>query len=197
MSLSNIQIIQKIQDIKADFYAQNSKNIFFKKSQKQDLSNRIIQEISVDNLIRVSIYKFSQSSIFVDYSIIKIYIDTSIYEQLLDKLINIMLECTATGPNYTYEMHINLDGFTITSAERHKSVIEQFCQRVNNNDVFFNKMTHMYIYNTPSMIETISKLFMYMVHPNIKEKMVKYDKEQSVDKLAEIVKHTVELKNII
>ena len=191
MSLSKVEIIRKIQNIKADFYAQNSKNIFFKKSQKQDLSNRIINEISVNDLINVSIYQFSQNRIYIDYSIIKIYIDSQIYDQLLENLINILSECTKT-PETIYEMHINLDGFTITSAERHKSVIEKFCEKVNN-ETFFDKMKFMYIYNTPSMIDTISRLFMYMVHPNMKEKMIKYDKEQSVDKLTEIVEQTVEL----
>lgn len=55
-----------------------------------------------------------------------------------------------------------------------------------NNTKYFDYMTIMYIYNTPSMIDAISGLFSYLLHPNIKQKMVKYDKDQSLGKIAEI-----------
>lgn len=185
MSLTKSQIFQNIQDIKTEFYSQNTKNMFFKKSQKQELSNRIIEKIPILDLIDISIYRFSdQNRIYVDYSIIKMYIDISLYEIILEKLIQLLTDCTNTGTG-TYEIHINLDGFTITSAERHKAVIEQFCQRMNNTK-YFDYMTIMYIYNTPSMIDAISGLFSYLLHPNIKQKMVKYDKDQSLGKIAEI-----------
>ena len=86
MSLTKTQIFQNIQDIKNDFYSQNTKNIFFKKSQKQELSNRIIEKISILDLIDISIYRFSdENRIYIDYSIIKMYIDIPLYEIILKK----------------------------------------------------------------------------------------------------------------
>jgi hypothetical protein len=36
------------------------------------------------------------------------------------------------------------------------------------------------------MIDALSGLFSYLLHPNIKQKMVKYDKDESLAKIAEI-----------
>jgi hypothetical protein len=195
MSLRKLRILQQINDIKTDFYAQNSKNFFFKKTQKQELSNKITQQISVSDLIDVSMYRFStENRVYVDYSIIKMYIDSPIYDQLCEKLIQLLANFMNTNTNtntQTYEIHINLDGFTITSAERHKMVIEQFCQKMNNTK-HFDYMDKMYIYNTPSMIDAISGLFSYLIHPNMKQKMVKYDKDNSADKIVEIEKQLLD-----
>jgi len=186
------RILTRIQEIKAEFYETNKKSVFFKKTQKQELANRIIQELSISELIDASIYVFSQPNtqtrIYVDYSVIKMYIHTDIYEQILEKLISILTStCTNTayGSDQTYEIHINLEGFTITSAERHKVIIEQFCQRMNNTH-YFDYMRIMYIYNTPTMIDTISSFFSYLLHPDIKKKMVKYDKAESEVKMAQL-----------
>ena len=192
MSLRKLHILQQINDIKTDFYAQNNKNFFFKKTQKHDLSNKITQQISVSDLIDVSMYRFStENRVYVDYSIIKMYIDSPIYDQLCEKLIQLLANFTNTNTQ-TYEIHINLDGFTITSAERHKTVIEQFCQKMNNTK-HFDYMDKMYIYNTPSMIDAISGLFSYLIHPNMKQKMLKYDKDHSIDKIIEIEKQLLDV----
>jgi hypothetical protein len=186
------RVLSRIQEIKTEFYETNKKNVFFKKTQKQELANRIIQELSIGELIDASVYVFSppntQTRIYVDYSVIKMYIHANIYEQILEKLISILTSTcknTADGSDQTYEMHINLEGFTITSAERHKVIIEQFCQRMNNTH-YFDYMQIMYIYNTPTMIDTISSFFSYLLHPDIKKKMVKYDKAESDVKMAQL-----------
>ena len=64
-------------------------------------------------------------------------------------------------------------------------IIEQFCQRMNNTH-YFDYMQIMYIYNTPTMIDTISSFFSYLLHPDIKKKMVKYDKAESDVKMAQL-----------
>jgi hypothetical protein len=186
------RVLTRIQEIKTEFYETNKKSVFFKKTQKQELANRIIQELSISELIDASIYIFSppntRTRIYVDYSVIKMYIHANIYEQILEKLISILTSTcknTADGSDQTYEIHINLEGFTITSAERHKVIIEQFCQRMNNTH-YFDYMQIMYIYNTPTMIDTISSFFSYLLHPDIKKKMVKYDKSESEVKMAQL-----------
>jgi hypothetical protein len=50
------------------------------------LSNRIIEKISILDLIDISIYRFSdENRIYIDYSIIKMYIDIPLYEIILKK----------------------------------------------------------------------------------------------------------------
>jgi len=177
-------ILTRIQQIKAEFYETNRKNVFFKKTQKQELSNRIIQELSIQDLVDVSIYPLSGNHIYVDYSIIKIYLDSSVYDKILEKMITLLAKCCTSDKKYN--IHINLEGFTITSAERHKGIIEAVCQKINNTH-FFDNMEVMYIYNTPAMIDTISSMFSYLIHPNMKHKMVKYGKSESPEKLCNLL----------
>jgi hypothetical protein len=179
-------ILTRIQEIKNEFYETTKKNVFFKKSQKQELANRILQELSIQDLIAASIYilpdKLDICSIYVDYSIIKMYIHPDIYDQILEKLISLLN--TVSNSN-GYKIHVNLEGFTITSAERHKQVIEQFCQQMECIH-YLNHMQKMYIYNTPVMIDSISSFFSYLLHPEMKQKMVKYEKSESSDKIAQL-----------
>ena len=140
----------------------------------------------VDIAVNVACY----NRIYVDYSIIKMYIDVSVYDKIVDRLFSLLMECcckTEDSGESSFEIHINLEGFTITSAERHKVVIEQFCQRMDNTKCF-EFMRIMYIYNTPSMIDAISSLFSYLVHPNIKQKMLKYTKTDSADRIAYLLR---------
>ena len=116
------------------------------------------------------------------------YIDITVYDQILDRILNLLKNSCEN--NETYEIHVNLEGFTMTSVERHKAVIEQFCQRMNETK-YFDYMHIMHIYNTPSMIDAISNIFSYFIHPNIKHNIIKYFKPESEEKIAQLLSNNI------
>ena len=79
-----------------------------------------------------------------------------------------------------FECHLNINTFTISAAERYKTMINIFCEKaLASNTQYSDKIDKFIIYYPPSMIQNISKIFSPFINPNVKDKVIFYDKKSS------------------
>jgi hypothetical protein len=176
--------MEKLNGLKDEYYATHSKNTFFKKSQKMDCAKYISDSIDLDTLIDNTIYVVpNTNTIYIDYTVFKLYATPENYDKIIDHIMNTFKYII----NYysTYEVYINLDSFTVSSAERYKDIIRSFCDKCLNDSTNFGELlSKFHILNTPSVMELIIKIFKPFVDPIVINKIQFHKKEES----AEIIK---------
>ena len=163
--MENIE--QQIASLRSNYYSENKKNIFFKNSQKQDFAKTITQNIDVQLLMAKSVYILENSDIvYIDYPILKTFLCEDIYEVCIQFLLNKYLEVIN---KYTkYSVHVNLQGFSVSAAQRYQKGIMLFTERCNASNAKFPELLEkMVIINTPSVIEAIQKMLRPFIDPII------------------------------
>ena len=82
--------------------------------------------------------------------------------------------------NTKIQVHVLLDTFTVSAAERYKECISIFCKKCMNSSTRYSKLIEkMYIYNTPSMVENISLIIKPFIDPNVGQCVVLFSKADS------------------
>lgn len=102
----------------------------------------------------------------------KTYGHQAIYEPIVDYIMNLVTNCIKQ--HNTFELHVNMQSFTITAAQRYKDVIQLFCNRClqrNQDDTLSSHLVNMYIYNSPKMIGILSNLFAGFIDDTIRAKI--------------------------
>lgn len=174
-----MSFLQQLLHIQNEFLIKEGKNSIFKKTQKIDCAKNISNTYKLEDLLEKSIYVITGTNIiFVDYPIIKLYANHDNYEQMTSYIVHLYDYCINLYDGF--EIHINLKSFTISAAERYKNAIQLFSQKCMDSSMRYSeKMKFMKIYNTPSMMETITKLLRPFFDPLILDKLVLYSKEDS------------------
>jgi len=164
----NIQ--NKIQELQQQYYSKNSKNYFLKNAQKQDCAAHITRHIDITLLLEKT-FSIDEKGIHLDYQTLKTYATPSNYEQIVSHMI--ALAQTYIQTYGKYDLHVNLKSFTITAAQRNKEVIRVFCDKCMRTDtLFYNHLNTIYLYECPSLIQTLHKLFGGFVDRDAKNKIV-------------------------
>jgi hypothetical protein len=183
--MSSYNLIEEIEKFQNTYYSQGGgKNTIFKKSQKIECASQISSNFDIQLLLNKTIYLIQNTNkIFIDYTVFKLYGNPSNYKLIIDRLFTLFLETINTYGEY--ECHINLNTFTISAAERYKQVIEMFCSECLQNkttrySLFLSKM---HIYNSPSMLENIAKLFAAYIEPSVRTKIEIHNKSDSNEKI--------------
>ena len=179
--MSSSNLLQELDNFQNTYYSQNGgKNTVFKKSQKFDCASQISNNFDIQLLLNNTIYIITDTNkIFIDYTVFKLYGHPDNYKLIIDRLFSLFSE---TINNYGfYECHINLNTFTITAAERYKDIIEIFCNECLQNQPtkYALFLSNMHIYNSPSMIDYISKMFMKYIEPTVRTKINIHNKNDS------------------
>ena len=176
-------ITEQIAKIQNEYYHENGKNTFFKKTQKLDCAEYISNQFDITLLIQQTMFIIPNTNIvFFDYTIFKQYANPNNYEIIVNNVLTLFTQCIDTYGSF--EAHIQLSGFTISSTERYKSVIQSFCQKcLNSSTKYCNLLTYMYIYNTPSMIDNITTFLKPFISPVVYGKIIKYNKTESPELL--------------
>ena len=143
----------------------------------------ISTHFNLEELIKNSIYIIPNThNIYIDYEIIKIYL-TSENSNSITNYIIFLMKLQIDTYN-TFNIHINLNTFSISAAERYKYAIESFfenCKLANTNySTILNKL---YLYNKPSVIDTILTILKPFIVPDLYGKLVFYDKVESAQLL--------------
>lgn len=173
-----------------DYYLNNRKGVLFKKIQKIDLAKSIANQFDLKTLITNSIYIIpNTNSIFLDYTILKLYMHVDNYNVLIDYFLFLLDDIIQKYK--TYNIHINLDTFTISAAERYKPLLELYNEKcltlsINKyeNEMYANLVDNLYIYNTPNIIDTIIMLFKPFITHDMNTK-IHYETKQNSPKLLE------------
>ena len=179
-----IGFLGKINELKENYYSVNSKNSFFKKSQKLDCAKYISESIELNTLIDNTVYAIPEKNIvFINYPVFKYYANPENYGKIIEHIINVfkyVIEYYST-----YEVYINLSTFTVSAAERYKEVIKIFCDTtINDGTNFSGLLSKFHILNTPTVMEMIVKILKPLADPVVMQKIQFYKKEESSDLVA-------------
>jgi proliferating cell nuclear antigen len=162
-------IYESMEKIQQQYYNNNNKNILFKKSQKLDCATKLCQspEFHLETAIKNTVYILPDSNrIFFNYEIFKYYGNPENYEVIVNYILSLILLCISKYSSF--EFHTNINSFTISAAERYKPAIQIFVTKCLANNTEFSKLlTKMHVYNSPSIMNEISRLLKPMIDPAI------------------------------
>lgn len=167
----------KITKLQNDFYNQNTKSRFIKNQQKLQCAQTILANVQLEQLLAKMVYVIPNTNkVHIDYSIFKTFAHPEIYTHVVEYIISLLLSCINTVGHY--EIHINLQSFTTTAAQRYKDIIYMFCSKCLQHDSFITlSLDVLYIYNSPKMLKSIMHIFSGVVNDTIKSKIVECDQE--------------------
>jgi hypothetical protein len=177
----NGDLNNKLESLKNNFYQNNKKNIIFKNEQKKKCATIINQSIDLNVLLQNTFLTFENKNIiYFQYNVFKTYATDDIVINLTNYLFQIIE--TLISKYGCFEMHVNLDSYTVTAHERYKNMYITFfdlCK--SNNMVFSDKLSILNVYNTPSVIHSLRAFFAQFIDKNAVSKIHMYDKKNSVD----------------
>ena len=186
MEISSADLLKDIEKFKETYYSENNKNFFFKKSQKMDCAAKISQKFDIEELLEKTVFVVPNTNhIYLDYNVFKLYANPDNYDIVVNRVIQLFYSCIETYG--AFECHFNLNSFTITAAERYKQAIELFCKECLKRETKYGqKLSKMYIYYSPSMIDRIKVIFSKLIDPMLRDRFVIYSKEESDEKIREL-----------
>jgi hypothetical protein len=177
---SNIRILQN------NFYANVNKNIIFKTTQKDLCAKYVEQQFDIKLLLEKTIFAIPNTNrVFFDYVLFKTYGNSNNFNIIVDYILCMFSDSINKYGNF--ECHINMQGFTITAAQRYKELICLFCQKcLQHNTQFARCLNFLYIYNPPSVISSISTLFSPFIDDVVKSKIILKSKGESINTISKI-----------
>jgi hypothetical protein len=181
MDNSFLDQIAKLQD---QYYSNHAKNTFFKTNQKMDCANVVSQNYSINDLLNKTAYHLPNTNrVFFDYTVFKTYANPSNYITIIEHVLSLFKYCIE---NYgSYEAHVYMKTFSISAAERYKDMIKCFWEECFKTKIEYStKIVVMYIYHTPSMVDSISSLLLPFVEKTVHDRIVMISKKDSDEKLA-------------
>ena len=182
-------LLNDLEKFKSQYYSDNKKNTIFKTTQKTDLANRVCEQFGLDELFaRTSFVIPNTNKVYINYPALKLFANISNYELFVNYTQSLFMKCIKQYG--TYECHINLESLTVTAVERHKRLIEIFARDTSYTEgvEYTQYLTVAYIYNTPSVIDSITKLISYLLEPELMQKIVTYSKADTTLKLGELLR---------
>lgn len=185
--MSSNPFIDEINNYKQKYLQENGKNMFFKKSQKIDCAKEISQSFSLESMVDHTIYIIPDTNkVVFDYTVYKLYANTNNYEIIMNKVISSYDAILTLYPSI--EIHVVLDTFSISAAERYKDAIRTFCDKCMTSKTTYSQLTDkIYIYYTPSMIESISSLLQPFISPSVRNRIIYYTKAESAERFQNLL----------
>ena len=154
---------EKIQNIRNEFYQTNSKNILFKKTQKQECAKYISDTLQLQDLISHTVFLIPNTNIiFYNYLVFKQYGHESNCNKIMDYFKQLILQ---TIENFGhFELHFNLKSFSISALNRYSSIIQT---SFDENILFGEKLSRVVVYYTPHFIELITIKRPFVIFANL------------------------------
>jgi hypothetical protein len=176
---NNSDFLNKIQELQNNFYSTNQKNMLFKAKQKEECASIISNQLSLEDLLHNTFFIIPNTNkIFIDYLVFKTFIHPSNYNIALNHIISLTTYCI--NKYNEYEVHINLNTFTISAAQRYKDVVKLYTDYCLSSDTqFSNTLTGMFIYNTPNVMDNIITILGPFIDNTVKRKIHLKNKSES------------------
>jgi hypothetical protein len=171
--------IKSALEIKEQFYQDNAKHRLFKTHQKFECAELIQQRIMIEELTKKTFWIVPDTNkVYFDYTIFKIYAIPTNFKMIVDSVLEMCSWCT--DQYNTFEVHVNIDTFTVSAANRYKDIISMFCQECMIRDTRFSeRLDGMHLYNTPNMMDHISAVLLPLIPPEVRAKLRMYGKRES------------------
>jgi len=179
--------MENIERLQKSYYDKSSKNLLFKSKQKLELAAQISSSVSLPELIQRTCYIINNTNkVFVDYTIFKLFANPSNYNDLVNYMISLISWCIKEYD--CFEVHVNLDSFTISACHRHKDVIETYLNECMKYDTeFTNKLIKMHLYNVSQIFDSIKKALGPFIHEIVKKKIEFHNKEVSPKYISDLL----------
>jgi len=174
---------KSVDDLQKNYYEENGKSILFKNSQKTKCAEYLTSHIDISVLLKNTAFIIPNTNkVLLDYTIFKTYAHESIYEMVIQYILNLFSNCI--DKYGSFDAQINLKSFTISAAQRYCDVIKLFCSKcLQSNTRYASHINKLVIYNTPSMIDTISKMFRPFINDNVRSRIELKNADQSTEML--------------
>ena len=173
--------MSQLDKFKEDYYNTNSKNMFFKKSQKKDIAQKVSSNFNIDDLLKRTVFIIPNSHhIMFDYAMFKHYAHEDNYEHIIRYSKQLIYDCVQQ--HRAYVLHANVNSLTITSIERHRKFMEIVNEiYMNSNDGLSEFFSQMYVYYPPSVMDSIFAIIRPCIDASILNKLVVVSKKDSED----------------
>jgi len=181
---STSSLMKDLESFKEEYYSKNSKNTFFKKSQKADCAKKICEEYDIYELLKQTAYFIpSNNEIFFNYPMFKLFANEENYNTIIDYVFELINESIRLYDQYI--IHIDLSGFTITAAERYKGLIIKFNAKcIESKEIrYINYCKKWFIYNPPLVIDMIGSIVYPLLHPDVLNNLTICPKKDSPNAL--------------
>lgn len=181
-----MSIRDQIKEKQKEYYNSNSKSLFFKTSQKNLCAEEINKKFDVSDLIKTTIYQIPETNIvFFDYILFKTYATPVIYDAIIQTILGLFTEIIKLFGSY--QIHANMDTFSMSASHRYGDIIRDFCNKCLRSETrYADYMEKFCIYNTPSVMQSISKLFNPLINENVKTRIELIDKKESETRLKQL-----------
>lgn len=180
-----MNIEAQIDNFIENYYSINGKNSLFKKNQKNELAIQIASSFKIEDLLENMCYTIG-NQVIIKYSIFKLFINNEIYENVINFILNKF--DYIIGIYNEFECHINIEGFTMSAAERYQDFIKNFAEiSLNAGNTYSNKIICLKIYFPPIIIEQIKNIFGRFVDKDVKNKVEIINKTDSIQRWNSLV----------
>lgn len=182
--------LEQMAQLRESYYKENGKKSVFKNKQKFHCAEVVLQNIPIDILLKNTFWIVpGTNKVYFEYPVVKQFATPENYIYIVDEVLKSCSDCVSTFGKH--EVHVNLDTFTISAAHRYKDIITLFCDECMRRETHFTeKLTGIYLYNTPDIIDNISSLLMPLIPPEVRPKIHIYNKRES----GERIKRNMEMK---
>jgi len=186
-------IVDTMTEFKEKYYNDNKKNIFFKKTQKIDCAKELtaLPNFNLEEAIKNTAYIFPETNkIFINYELFKLYAHCDNYEVFINYLMFLYKSCTDSYGKF--EVHVNLNTFSVTSAERYKEAIIMFNNKcIETNSDYSDNVIFMKIYNTPAVMDQIKIMLKPFIDKRVFEKIVLISKKDTPVLLEKLMNNNI------
>lgn len=174
--MNNSNLKNDLHKLQNEFYNNSNKNLFFKNKQKFTCANTISSQCDLTTLCSNTFVIIPNSKkIYMDYTVFKLYATPANYNDIITYLYKLIQYCIDTYGNY--EVHVNLDTFSVSSCHRYKDILKMYCDVCLNNATEFNiKLTKVYLYNIPNVFDSISQILNPFIDKIVISKMIIFNK---------------------
>jgi hypothetical protein len=175
----NNDLCERLDTLKNTYYQTNSKNTFFNGKQKKECAKIVSGTIDMQTLLINTCFQLGNTNkIYFQYSIFKTFATDENVNQILDFLLQLLENIIDKFGSF--ELHINMNTYTVTAHERYKNMYKLLFSRCEQNNILFSdKLITMNIYNTPSIINNLQAFFAPFIDKNAADKIVLINKKNS------------------
>ena len=180
-----MNIETQIDNFIENYYSIHGKNSLFKKNQKNELATQIASSFKIEDLLENMCYIINDK-VIIKYSIFKLFVHNDIYETVINFILKKFDCILQTHDNF--ECHVNIEGFTMSAAERYQDFIKVFADiSLSSNNSYSDKILHLKVYFPPVIIEQIKSVFGRFVDKEVKQKVEVISKNDSISRWNSLV----------
>jgi hypothetical protein len=181
-----MSIKELIKEKQIEYYANKEPFFLFKTTQKNKCAEQINKHFVMADLLSATIYQIPETNIvYFDYLLFKTYATSTSYESIIQTILELFTKMIDLYGSY--QVHANLDTFSMSSAHKYGDIIRDFCHKCLRAETrYANFMEKFCIYNTPAVMQSISKLFNPLINENVKKRIELIDKKESEGRLKQL-----------